>query len=62
MRGVRLNILDVKLHQDSVHRGNGQVMPMSRRVVNAAFLLASPTLQEPVYQGSSTSALCPLLA
>ncbi|KAH7090868.1 eukaryotic translation elongation factor 2 [Auriculariales sp. MPI-PUGE-AT-0066] len=49
MRGVRVNILDVKLHQDSVHRGNGQVMPMARRVVNAACLLATPCLQEPVY-------------
>ncbi|KAF8317858.1 eukaryotic translation elongation factor 2, partial [Clavulina sp. PMI_390] len=56
MRGVRFNILDggsdiffVKMQRDNVLRGNGQVIPMLRRVCYAAFLLATPGLQEPIY-------------
>ncbi|EJT99897.1 eukaryotic translation elongation factor 2 [Dacryopinax primogenitus] len=49
MRGVRLNIVDVTLHSDSIHRGSGQIMPTLRRVTYAACLLAKPALQEPVY-------------
>ncbi|KAG8976221.1 Elongation factor 2 [Tulasnella sp. 425] len=49
MRGVRVNILDVTLHTDAIHRGGGQVIPVMRRVTYAACLLADPTLQEPVY-------------
>ncbi|KAH7923919.1 P-loop containing nucleoside triphosphate hydrolase protein [Leucogyrophana mollusca] len=49
MRGVRLNILDVTLHTDAIHRGGGQVIPTCRRVCYAACLLATPGLQEPVY-------------
>ncbi|KIY47196.1 P-loop containing nucleoside triphosphate hydrolase protein [Fistulina hepatica ATCC 64428] len=50
MRGVRFNVLDVTLHSDAIHRGGGQIIPTFRRVCYAACLLASPTLQEPVYQ------------
>lgn len=32
-------------------RGGGELMPMTRRVVHAATLLADPSLQEPVYLG-----------
>jgi hypothetical protein len=32
-------------------RGTGQFIPMARRVVYAASLLAEPTLQEPVFLG-----------
>ncbi|THH10211.1 hypothetical protein EW146_g8442 [Bondarzewia mesenterica] len=49
MRGVRINILDVTLHTDAIHRGGGQIIPTCRRVTYAACLLASPGLQEPVY-------------
>jgi len=49
MRGVRLNILDVTLHTDAIHRGGGQLIPTCRRVCYAACLLATPGLQEPVY-------------
>ncbi|KAG8921060.1 Elongation factor 2, partial [Tulasnella sp. 417] len=49
MRGVRVNILDVTLHTDAIHRGGGQVIPVMRRVTYAACLLAEPTLQEPIY-------------
>lgn len=49
MRGIRFNIHDVVLHTDAIHRGAGQLMPATRRVCFAAELLASPTLQEPVF-------------
>ncbi|KAJ6537392.1 P-loop containing nucleoside triphosphate hydrolase protein [Mycena vulgaris] len=49
MRGVRLNLMDVMLHGDSIHRGGGQIIPTMRRVIYAASLLAQPTLQEPVF-------------
>jgi len=49
LRGVRFNILDVTLHADAIHRGGGQIIPTCRRACNAACLLATPGLQEPVY-------------
>lgn len=49
MRGVRVNVLDVTLHTDAIHRGGGQIIPTCRRVCYAACLLATPGLQEPVY-------------
>ncbi|KAK7958163.1 elongation factor 2 [Apiospora saccharicola] len=49
MRGVRWNIMDVTLHADSIHRGTGQIMPTTRRVMYAATLLSEPALQEPVF-------------
>ncbi|SPN99580.1 related to CSF1 protein [Cephalotrichum gorgonifer] len=49
MRGIRFNIMDVTLHADSIHRGTGQIMPTTRRVLYAATLLAEPALLEPVF-------------
>lgn len=49
MRGVRVNVLDVTLHADAIHRGGGQIIPTCRRVTYAACLLATPGIQEPVY-------------
>ncbi|KAK9240030.1 P-loop containing nucleoside triphosphate hydrolase protein [Lipomyces kononenkoae] len=49
LRGVRINILDVVLHADAIHRGGGQIIPTMRRVVYAAALLAEPRIQEPVF-------------
>ncbi|KAG9314173.1 P-loop containing nucleoside triphosphate hydrolase protein [Chiua virens] len=49
MRGVRVNVIDVTLHTDAIHRGGGQIIPTCRRVCYAACLLATPGLQEPVY-------------
>jgi elongation factor 2 len=48
MRGVKTRISDVSLHEDPVHRGPAQLMPMMRRALFAAFLSAQPTLLEPV--------------
>lgn len=49
MRGVRINIEDVTLHADAIHRGGSQIIPTARRCFYASFLTASPVLLEPVY-------------
>ncbi|KAK3651102.1 translation elongation factor 2 [Elasticomyces elasticus] len=49
MRSVRFNIMDVTLHADAIHRGGGQIIPTTRRVLLAATLLAEPGLLEPVF-------------
>merc|ERR1711915_417597 len=49
MRAVRFNLHDVTLHADAIHRGGGQIIPTTRRVLYASVLTASPRLQEPVY-------------
>ncbi|CDK29728.1 unnamed protein product [Kuraishia capsulata CBS 1993] len=49
MRSVRINILDVTMHADAIHRGAGQIMPTMRRATYAAMLLAEPRIQEPVF-------------
>jgi len=50
MRGCRFNLLDVKLHTDSIHRGSGQIMPTARRVFYASMMKAECRLVEPVFQ------------
>lgn len=49
LRGVRFNILDAKLHADAIHRGPGQIIPSTRKVLQAAQLTASPRLLEPIF-------------
>jgi len=48
IRGTKLKVTDVSLHEDPVHRGPAQIMPMTRRAMFAAFMSANPTLLEPV--------------
>ena len=48
IRGIRVKITDMSLHEDPVHRGPAQIMPMSRRSFFIAFLSANPVLLEPV--------------
>jgi elongation factor 2 len=50
MRGVRVNIEDMTMHADAIHRGGGQIIPTARRVVYACCLTASPRLVEPMFQ------------
>jgi len=49
VRGLRVNLMDVVLHADAIHRGMGQIMPTARRVVFACQLVSSPALMEPVF-------------
>lgn len=48
-RNVRVNIMDVSLHADAIHRGGGQIIPTARRVFYATQLTATPRLQEPIF-------------
>ncbi|KAH8870455.1 Elongation factor 2 [Schistosoma japonicum] len=49
MRGVRINLEDVTLHADAIHRGGGQIIGTARRCFYASVLTAKPGLLEPVY-------------
>lgn len=49
LRGVRFNVSDTHLHNDSIHRGGGQISPAARRVLYATQLLAEPSMQEPIF-------------
>ena len=49
MRGVRINVEDVTMHADAIHRGGGQIIPTARRVYYACCLKAKPMLMEPVF-------------
>ena len=44
-----LQVCDVVLHADAIHRGGGQIIPTCRRALYAAQLTAEPRLCEPVY-------------
>ncbi len=45
--GLKVKLVDCKLHEDSVHRGPAQVIPAVRSAIYAAMLQANPTLLEP---------------
>ncbi len=49
LRDVKIELHDVVLHADAIHRGGGQIIPTSRRSFLAGILTASPRLQEPVF-------------
>lgn len=44
MRNIRMNIMDVSLHADAIHRGGGQIIPTARRVFYASQLTGTPRL------------------
>jgi elongation factor 2 len=50
MRGLKVKLLDAKLHEDPVHRGPAQIMPAMKRALWGSFLTAKPTLIEPIYK------------
>ncbi len=47
-QGILIKLMDVKLHEDAVHRGPAQVIPAMRTAVQGAVLSAQPTLLEPL--------------
>lgn len=47
VQGVKAKLVDVKLHEDAVHRGPAQVIPAVRQAVQAGILMANPVLLEP---------------
>ncbi len=50
IRGVKVKLLDAKLHEDPVHRGPAQIMPAMKRAFWGSFLTAKPVLSEPIYK------------
>ncbi|MFW6117430.1 MAG: elongation factor EF-2 [Thermoproteota archaeon] len=50
LRGLKINLMDVSLHEDPVHRGPAQVMPAVRCGILGSFLTAKPILLEPMYK------------
>lgn len=49
-RGVKVKLMDVKLHEDSIHRGPAQVIPAVRNALLAAILLGKATFLEPIQE------------
>lgn len=47
-QGIKIRLIDVKLHEDAVHRGPAQVIPAVRSAIQGGILMAGPTLLEPV--------------
>ena len=62
--GIKIKLMDAKIHEDAVHRGPAQVLPAIRKAVYGAIMMANPTLLEPIqkvfintpqdYMGSAT--------
>ncbi len=46
--GVKVTLVDAKLHEDAIHRGPAQMYPAVREGIKTAFVMAGPTLFEPV--------------
>ena len=48
VQNVLVKLVDVKLHEDSIHRGPAQVIPAVRSAIKGGLLLANDTLMEPI--------------
>lgn len=46
--GLKVSLVDAKLHEDSIHRGPGQMIPCTRQAISNAMLLAGDVLYEPI--------------
>mgnify|MGYP000134112131 CR=1 FL=1 len=46
--GLKVNLEDILIHEDPVHRGPAQIMPMTWRPIWGCFLLCEPKLLEPL--------------
>ena len=46
--GLKVNLEDVTVHEDPVHRGPAQILPMTWRPIWCSFLLSDPKLLEPL--------------
>jgi elongation factor 2 len=45
--GVKVSLMDAKLHEDAIHRGPAQVIPAARNGIFGAMMWAKTTLREP---------------
>jgi elongation factor 2 len=48
MYGLKVNLEDILIHEDPVHRGPAQILPMTWRPIWGSFLLSEPKLLEPI--------------
>lgn len=48
VQGIKVTLVDVKMHEDSIHRGPAQIIPAVRDGLKEAFKEAKPTMLEPV--------------
>jgi elongation factor 2 len=46
--GLKVNLEDIMVHEDPVHRGPAQILPMTWRPIWCSFLLSEPKLLEPM--------------
>lgn len=46
--GVKVKLMDCKLHEDAIHRGPSQVLPAVTDAVKTSMMKANPTLSEPL--------------
>jgi elongation factor 2 len=48
VQNMKIRLVDVKLHEDAIHRGPAQVIPAVRSAIKGGMLLAGDSLLEPV--------------
>lgn len=48
VQNLKIRLVDVKLHEDAIHRGPAQVIPAVRSAVKAGILMAGDSLLEPI--------------
>jgi len=46
--GIRITLVDTKLHEDTIHRGPAQMYPAVRDGIRGAILISRPYLMEPI--------------
>ncbi|KAI5172070.1 elongation factor 2 [Nematocida sp. LUAm3] len=49
VQGLRLDLIDLTLHADAIHRGAGQIIPTMSRLATGLILSAVPILYEPIF-------------
>ncbi|KAI5132383.1 elongation factor 2 [Nematocida ausubeli] len=49
LQGLRLDLMDLTLHADAIHRGAGQLIPTMSRLAVGLVLSATPILYEPIF-------------
>lgn len=49
LQGLKLNLKDLTLHADAIHRGAGQLIPTMNRLAIGLVLSATPILYEPIF-------------
>ncbi|MEN6610711.1 MAG: elongation factor EF-2 [Methanoregulaceae archaeon] len=48
VQNLKMRLVDVKLHEDAIHRGPAQVIPAVRGAIKGGILLANDSLLEPI--------------